>query len=332
VQDGDPTSLEPMTIVIASYQRRDALLRLLRTIDAQAAADGASDLDVVVVLDGSTDGSKEAIDAARWTLPTRVIAQPNRGPAAARNAGLHAVTGTLVWFLDDDLVPADGLLARHRAAHRSGAPEIVVGRAQIPEELEIGPGLRAWWDRFHADLATSPSIDRYDLFTVANTSGPVHLFRDAGGFDERFRLYGMEDYELAYRLLARGTHIRYDADAVALHPDVPSLSTRIRRQRGMGANAATLVALHPELRDELFPITEHVSPPRRLIAKLRLRGPRTLGALEHVAYATWWAARHVSRTTARRAERVAGAAAHAAGVASVDSSGVLLARVLGQSS
>ena len=49
-----------MSIVIPSYQRRDSLLRLLASID-EALPDGC-DTEVVIVLDGSTDGSSEALD------------------------------------------------------------------------------------------------------------------------------------------------------------------------------------------------------------------------------------------------------------------------------
>jgi glycosyltransferase involved in cell wall biosynthesis len=118
-----------MTVAVASHQRREPLLRLLRELDAQAASapELGRDLQVVVVLDGSTDGSKEAVEAERWHLPVRVHWQANRGLASARNVGLEAAGDGLVWFLDDDLVPTAGLLERHRTAHDDGPPSVVVG-------------------------------------------------------------------------------------------------------------------------------------------------------------------------------------------------------------
>ena len=87
-----------------------------------AAPELGTDLQIVVVLDGSTDGSEQALADATWSVPVHAHWQPNRGLAAARNVGLQAANGGIVWFLDDDVVPSPGLLERHRvvAAERAG--------------------------------------------------------------------------------------------------------------------------------------------------------------------------------------------------------------------
>jgi GT2 family glycosyltransferase len=319
-----------MTVAVASYQRRGPLLRLLRELDAQATAtpELGRDLEVVVVLDGSTDGSREAVEAERWRIPVRVHWQPNRGLASARNAGLQAAGDGLVWFLDDDLIPSPGLLERHRRAHGSGPPSVVVGPCRIPPEVDAPAPLLDWWDDFYAELERAGRIDRFDRFTVANASAPAAVIRDAGGFDESFVTYGLEDYELGVRLLRAGTPLRFDAAAVAWHPDIPALSLLITRQRELGRNAARLARLHPETTDLLFPA---VTPPRprRVLRRLRLRSPAALLAVSRLALAGWRVSRGVHRGVARRCEHLARAAAHASGVAAGDPSGVLLARLLG---
>ena len=70
----------------------------------------------------------------------------------------------------------------------------------------------------------------YELFTAANASGPAAMFSDVGGFDETFTAYGLEDYELAVRLLAAGVRVTFDADAVAWHPEIED-AQRPRRAR-----------------------------------------------------------------------------------------------------
>src|SRR5688500_10707343 len=74
-----------MSIALASSQRRESLLRLLRGLGCQLACseDLRRDLEVVVVLDGSTDGSRKAVEAEAWSVPVRVYWQPKRGLAAA---------------------------------------------------------------------------------------------------------------------------------------------------------------------------------------------------------------------------------------------------------
>ncbi|HEX8770190.1 MAG TPA: glycosyltransferase [Acidimicrobiales bacterium] len=322
-----------MTIAIASYQRRESLLRLLRRLDGELAASEelCRDLDVVVVLDGSTDGSREAVEREPWRVPTKVYWQSNRGLASARNVGLDAAKGGIVWFLDDDLVPSSGLVARHRRAHLEGSPRVVVGPCRIPPEVGAPAPLLRWWDSFYRDLEEAGVIDRFDRFTTANASGPAALFTAVGGFDESFVGYGLEDYELAVRLLRAGTPLRFDSHAVAWHPDVPPMSLLMSRERSVGLNAARIAHLHPETVEALFP-DARIPAPRQLLRKLRVRSPRSLMAVSRAAFILYRVSGSLHADSARRAELLCRAAAHAAGLAEGDPSGTLLGRVLGYSS
>ena len=219
-------------------------------------------------------------------------------------------------------------MARHRLAHAAGPPHVVVGPCRIPPGSQAPAALVRWWEAFYEDLGAGAAIERFDRFTTANASGPAALFTAVGGYDERFAAYGLEDYELAVRLLAVGTELRFDPEAVAWHPDVPPMSVLVARQRSLGRNAACLARLHPGTVDRLFPLGP-VSPPRRLLRRLRLRRPASLMAVSRLAFGLNRAVSRAHPPTARRAEYVARAAAHAAGVAEGDPGGFLLDRVLG---
>ena len=318
-----------MTIAIASYQRRTALLRLLRALDDQVIVlpELGDGLEIVVVLDGSTDGSDQAVSGATWSVPVDVHSQPNLGLAAARNVGLRAAVGGIVWFLDDDVVPSPGLLERRRRAHDGLENTVVVGPCLIPPGAEGPAEVLEWWSEFHSRLRPGDDIDRYELFTAANASGAAAVFSDVGGFDESFTSYGLEDYELAVRLLAAGVRLTFDADAIVWHPEIETVDVHIERERSIGRNAARITQLHPGTLDLLFPVGAAV-PSMRLLALLRLRRPATLMAVSGLA--TWarrWSRWHAA--TARRAEHLARSAARAAGVAEADG-GVALDRLLGQ--
>jgi glycosyltransferase involved in cell wall biosynthesis len=321
-----------MTIAIASFQRRSSLMRLLHTLDDQLQGndDLREHLDIVVVLDGSTDGSLEAVRAQTWSVPVHARWQPNRGLAAARNVGLDAAAGGIVWFLDDDVVPSPGLIERHRRAHDAVPPFIMVGPCRIPPGT-VGPEeVLRWWAAFNSRLRPGQPIDRYELFTAANASGPASLFSSAGGFDETFVTYGLEDYELAVRLLGAGTRIIFDADAVAWHPELEAVAVHVGREHDIGLNSTRVVQRHPETLELLFP--EGVeSESRRLLRALRLRRPAALTAVSRAAFRisrlTRW-----HRPTARRAERLARCAAFASGVSEGDAGGALLDRYLNSSS
>jgi glycosyltransferase EpsJ len=85
-------------------------------------------IELILVNDGSTDGSEEI--CRRYALEdgrVKVISQPNKGPAAARNAGLRQAAGDFVFFLDaDDFISIDALeiLVAHYHQHH---PDLVMG-------------------------------------------------------------------------------------------------------------------------------------------------------------------------------------------------------------
>lgn len=322
-----------MTIAVASYQRREPLERLLRCLSAQLAgsAELRAGLDVVVVLDGSSDGSREAAERLRFPVPLRVVWQENQGLAAARNAGLAAARGELIWFLDDDLVLGAGLVARHRRTSEPGDRTVLVGPCLPASWHRVHPLIRQFWAERHAELQATARITRFDRFSAANTSGPVAAFRTAGGFDPTFVGYGAEDYELAVRLLGCGFVPRYGADAVAWHEPPHGAVAMCTRQRSEGENQIRLVLRHPETFDDVFPPAEP-SAALSLIERLRLhRHPRLLGALAS-ALVPFVALE--ARLTRRRSWWVLGVASAAGFVASVarhDPDGRFTRRALGRS-
>jgi glycosyltransferase involved in cell wall biosynthesis len=84
------------SVIIPTYNRRDRTVRAVRSVLAQRFAD----YEIVVVDDGSADGTGDAVAALHPGI--RVLRQPNRGAAAARNAGISASRGEWVAFLDSD--------------------------------------------------------------------------------------------------------------------------------------------------------------------------------------------------------------------------------------
>lgn len=301
-----------LAIAIASHQRRDALLRLLGSLaDELRASPAGGDVaahGIVVVLDGSTDGSAEAVRGFAAPVPVRVVEQPHRGLAATRNAGWRAareIGAELVLFLDDDLVAAPGLVGRHLAAHRHGGPSVAFGPCPIPDDWPVAPAIREFWRARYAELAGEPHLTRFDRFSGANTSVPIEVLDALGGYDESFTGYGLEDYEFATRLLAAGVAIAFVAEAVAWHYVARPPRALCRNRYEEGRNLVRFARLHGARVAPLLP----VGAPPRPATLLRRVHCATPGALRAAATALANAALVLQRFDARRAERYLVAAA-----------------------
>jgi GT2 family glycosyltransferase len=205
-----------VSVVIPTYQRRDSLLRTLASLRAQTLP--ADQYEVIAAVDGSTDGTAEAL--RRLAPPHRltVLDGPNRGRAGACNAGIRAAAGAVVVLLDDDMEASPGFLTAHARAHDGSGDRAVVGAAPIVVAPDSPPFVRYMARGFRARLErlAQPGYRlRFRDAYTGNFSARREALLAVGGFDEAFRVYGHEDYELALRLLGAGVELAYCADALA---------------------------------------------------------------------------------------------------------------------
>src|ERR1700753_2156325 len=211
---------------------------------------GAPPFEVVVVDDGSTDGTGEWLRGLRVEMPLRVLTQENRGPAAARNTGVAVAAGKWVAFLGDDTVPETGWLAAHRAAHRQRADDphvAVIGYTGWPRHMRLPSCLRDINEhglQFGYALIRDPNDVPFNFFYTSNIS----LSRDlllAEPFDLRFPYAAWEDIEVAYRLKKRGLHMIYEPAARVAHDHPTDLARFAVRQEKAGYCAVVFYRLHP---------------------------------------------------------------------------------------
>jgi GT2 family glycosyltransferase len=244
------------TIAIPSHQRAAAVTRLVRELCRQAEVDpeGFAGVEVLVVLDGSDDGSKELLAAVTTGLELRVEWSPHVGVAAARNLCLAQAEGEVIYFLDDDLVPSPGTIAFHRRAHEpAGADLSLAGPCPVPDHHDVPVPTREFWCHHydeHRKLGRTPRANR---FLVANASFRVERLRRVGGFNTSLTGYGIEDYELGLRLMSDGLVQRFEDRAVAWHYTDVAAADRPRRARDEGRNVAGLVMVHGEGARQLLP-------------------------------------------------------------------------------
>ena len=240
------------SVVIPTYRRRASLLRALGALATQPIP--PSEYEVVVVVDGSDDGTREAAAAAVTPYALRVLWQENRGRAAACNAGIAAARGDLVVVLDDDMTATPELLAAHLAAHDRAEPVAVIGAAPVPMTAHMPPPARyvgAKFNRHLERLAEAGGPLALREFYGGNLSVKREVLEEVGAFDERFTVYGNEDLEISIRLQEAGVLIVYEPGAVAYQSYDKDFSALARDHEAKGRTAVVLARKHPAVRGAL---------------------------------------------------------------------------------
>jgi len=234
------------SIIMPTYQRRDMVCEAVRAL-SRLSYDGS--IEIIVVIDGSTDGTADAVCRIDCPSSLRVIEQENRGLAAARNRGAAEATGEILLFLDDDMIAELDLVQQHASFHAAGADAVT---GEIPIHPGSEPGIitdklakAAAWRR-----GKHPSA--FDLYG-GHLSIRKALFHKAGGFDEELHAggYGGEDLDLGLRL-AGCYDLRHNDAAVAWQKSLISPAEHMKRAGRLAESDLRLIAKHPEITAELL--------------------------------------------------------------------------------
>ena len=205
-----------ISVVLPTFERRESLARALHGLRGQTHA--AAGFEVIVVDDGSTDGTLAWLATVSTPYRLRAVGQAHGGPAAARNRGVSEARGALILFMDDDVVPDAGLLAAHAAAHAVAADAVVVG-PMLPPEGWRRPAWIRWEEAKLVAQYEAMRAGRYPCtprqFFTGNASLARFRFIDSGGFDDRFGR--AEDVELGYRLRDAGMRFVFEPRAKVWH-------------------------------------------------------------------------------------------------------------------
>jgi glycosyltransferase involved in cell wall biosynthesis len=221
------------TVIIPARNEGGTIAELIHAVRGQAPPGWR--VEVVLVDDGSTDGTA-AVARAAGARVLELGSPPGGGnPAAARNRGALAATGDPLVFLDADCRPASGWLARLLAGHAAGAA--VVGGA-----LDLPPGLPAMarcdyycgWYHVHSRRPAGEVPNH----PPGNLSVRRAEFERGPGFTEQQPIaYAHEELAWQAEIRGRGGRILFDPGAIVYHYNRPGFRNLLRRNYRWGFSA-----------------------------------------------------------------------------------------------
>jgi len=240
------------SVIVPTRDRLDSLRVALEALRRQV---GAGRFELIVVDDGSADGTGGFLaEAAGRGVLLRVEGE-GRGAAAARNAGIRRARGEVIACTDDDCeVPPDWLARLRDRLVETGAAAVggrVVAARDAPRPARVSQAITNGIAR---SLNAGPEAA---FLTSNNVAYRSDALRRAGLFDEGFAGAGGEERDLHERLRELGERLAYAPDVVVTHRPPMSWAGFVRQQAAYGRGARRYYARRPrsgEARRRMAPL------------------------------------------------------------------------------
>jgi GT2 family glycosyltransferase len=237
------------SVIIPTYNRKGVLTQCLEAFARQSVA--PEKFEVIVVDDGSTDGTEQLCRNLRPAFPFQYLRQLNAGAGAARRRGVQHARGEYLLLLNDDTISAPDLLAQHQRAHQACANDrqAVLGDFRLPPAAQDHALARFLIASpfFFPQATLRPGIYwEYTYLVTCNLSVKREAVLAVGSFDPHFRV--AEDSDLGLRLSRKGFCVRYVPEAQAIHQHLPfTVPDLIRRADVYGETQLPFLRKHPAL-------------------------------------------------------------------------------------
>lgn len=233
--------LPDVAVIIAVYNGARFVLAALASVFAQTV----QPTQVIVVDDGSSDGSAEVVAASDFADRVTLLQRPNGGQSAARNTGLELVTAPFVAFLDQD----DAWYPDHLEVLLPLLSDPAIGWAYSDfDEIDglghlVTRGFHRAHGLGHPRLSLAELIGQDLMVLPTATVVRTSVLREVGGFDES--LSGYEDDDLFIRLFRRHSLPSYSSASTVqfrVHAESSSMSPSfgVSRLRFLDKLQATL--------------------------------------------------------------------------------------------
>ena len=242
------TGRRRLSVVIPTHNRARTLGECLRALGHQTLPH--KDFEVIVVDDGSSDGTEAFCRGFKAGYRLTYLRQANAGAGAARRHGVEHARGEYLLMFNDDTIASANLLAKHLQAQKAHSREklAVLGDFRYPPAASAR-GLSYFLTRnpfLFPQVTLKPGVHSHSaLFVTCNLSVPREAVLSAGSFDPSFRV--AEDTDLGIRLMKIGFRVLYIPEAIAIHEHLPfTMGGLLKRAESYGPAQLLLFRKHPE--------------------------------------------------------------------------------------
>ena len=217
------------SVIIPTYNRLSLLRRTLESLFQQEF----SDYEIIVVDDGSTDGTHEYLQSLSNEKKIQYVRQKNSGPAIARNKGIALSSGSLVAFTDDDCIVPTDWLRRYLIKFQQEDVDAIGGSSRTGNVSNPFAEVNDIIVNFlKAEINKRPD-NEVPFLTTNNTAYRKKSLEKVGGFDNRFRI-GAEERDLNFRLRQAGEKLMFDPSVIVDHYNDAGFSKFLRHQFNQG--------------------------------------------------------------------------------------------------
>ncbi len=208
-----------LSVVVPSFNRKELIRKTLEGLFHQSCP--KSHYEIVVIVDGSRDGTYEMLQSLPTEISLRPIFQENRGAGAALNRGILEARGEIILCLDDDILASNDLVLQHLSWHekeRGNSRIAVLGHHSFIPSPNQSPLRRFFEEKYQKSyqrMTIDPaSLRSYDLYS-GNFSIRKTDISEVGGFNEELGRLALWDWELGLRLWAKGIQFLFHPQAVS---------------------------------------------------------------------------------------------------------------------
>jgi glycosyltransferase involved in cell wall biosynthesis len=244
-------NMTELSVVIPTYNRQERLQACLEALAHQTQPH--DDFEVIVVVDGSTDGTKEMLQHLVTPYRLKILLQENQGQHLARNHGVEHALGRYCLFLDDDIMAEPDLVAEHLKLHRLQEKKVGIGQMTllIPEDSDwFTVSYARRWHRHYEELNDGIRKPAWFDCYGGNLSMPRSMLLDVGGFAADIRR--SHDIELGYRLDKHGMSFAYLPHAIGRQDDHKGVRELAADAARSGAAWVELCQRYPEMGPHLL--------------------------------------------------------------------------------